>query len=80
MGPRRYGISLRVFNSIAHGWDVELNTRREIPYLHATMYYFVYHINAIAFSWQEKPTTLMKENKWIDNPRITIAECVGANS
>ena len=26
----------------------ELNARREIPYLQATMYYFVYHINTIA--------------------------------
>ena len=80
MGPHRYGISLRVFNSIAHEWDVELNTRREIPYLQATMYYFVYHINTIALYWQEKPTSLMNENKWIDNPRITIVECVGTNS
>ena len=53
----------------------ELNTRREIPYLQTTMYYFCYHIN-----WEEKPTSLMNENKWIDNPRITIIECVGANS
>ena len=36
---------------------------------------FCYHIN-----WEEKPTSLMNENKWIDNPRITIIECVGANS
>ena len=28
--------------------DVVLNTRREISYLQATMYYFVYHINIIA--------------------------------
>ena len=29
----------------ANEWDVDLNTRREIPYpLLATMYYFVYHI------------------------------------
>ena len=28
--------------------DVVLNTRREISYLQATMYYFVYHINTIA--------------------------------
>ena len=80
MGACRYGISLRVFNSIAHEWDVELNTRREIPYLQATMYYFVYHINTIALYWEEKPTSLMNENKWIDNPRITIVECVGADS
>ena len=33
MGMHRYGISLRVFKSIAHKWDVELNMRREIPYL-----------------------------------------------
>ena len=49
MGARRYGISLRVFNSIAHELGAELNTKREIPYLQATMYYFVYHINTIAF-------------------------------
>ena len=80
MGARRYGISLWVFNLIAHEWDVELNTRREIPYLQATMYYFVYHINTIALYWEEKPTSLMNENKWIDNLRITIVEYVGANS
>ena len=42
MGARRYGISLRVLN-------VEMKTRREIPYLQATMYYFVYYINTITF-------------------------------
>ena len=42
----------------------ELNTRREIPYLQATMYYFVYHINTIALYWEEKPTSLvMKINE-----------------
>ena len=30
--------------SAANEWDVELNTRREIPYLQATTYYFAYHI------------------------------------
>ena len=44
MGARRYGISLRVLN-------VELKTRREIPYLQATMYYFVYYINTIAYCY-----------------------------
>ena len=78
MGARGYGISPRVFNSIAHEWDVQLNTRREIPYLQATMYYFVYHINTIALYWEEKPTSLMNENRWIDNP--WIVEYVGANS
>ena len=66
--------------SAANKWDVELNTRREIPYLQAAMYYFVYHINTIALYWEEKPTSLINENKRIDNPRITIVECVGANS
>ena len=64
----RYGISLL------------LNTRREIPYLQATMYYIVYHINTIAFYWEENPTSLMNENERIDNPRLTIVKCVGADS
>ena len=51
MGARRYEISLRVFNSIAHEWGVELNTRREISYLKVTMYYFFYHINIIIIDW-----------------------------
>ena len=78
MGARRYGISLREFNSVAHKWDVELNTRREISYLQVTRYYFVYHVNTIAFYWQEKSTLLMNENKRIDNPRIQIVKSVGA--
>ena len=36
--------------------DIELNTRREIPYLQATMYYFVYYIKTlitrIRLSWR----------------------------
>ena len=78
MGARRYGISLREFNSIAHKWDVELNMRREISYLQVTRYYFVYHVNTVAFYWQEKSTLLMNENKRIDNPRIQIVKSVGA--
>ena len=66
--------------SAANEWHVEFNRRREIPYLHATMYWFVYHINTVALYWEKKPASLMTENKWIDNPRITILECVGANS
>ena len=41
----------------------DLNTRRETAYLQATRYYFVYHINTIALYWEEKPTSLMNENK-----------------
>ena len=45
MGVHRHGISLQVFNSsIVH----ELDTRIEIPYLQATMYYCVHYINTIA--------------------------------
>ena len=47
MGMQRYGISLQVFNSISHGWEIELNTRREILYLQATIYYFVNYITIL---------------------------------
>ena len=81
MGVSTYGISLQVFNSLAYKWDVKLNTRREILHLQATMYYFVYHMNTIALYWEEKPTSLMNENRWIGNPWITgIVECVGTKS
>ena len=65
--------------SATNGWDDELNTRREIPYLQVTIYYFVYYISTMALYSQEAPTSLMNENKWIDNSQITIMECVGAN-
>ena len=61
--------------SAANEWHVEFNMRREIPYLQVTIYYFVYRINTIAYYWEGKPTSLMNENKWIDNPGITIVEC-----
>ena len=81
MGTSTYGISLQVCNSPAYKWDVKLNTRREILHLRATMYYFVYHMNTIALYWEEKPTSLMNENRWIGNPWITgIVECVGTKS
>ena len=35
---------------------IELNKRREVPYLQATIYYFVYYINAIRFYKEEKST------------------------
>ena len=49
MVAQRCGISLRVFNLISQELDIELNTRREIPYLHlqAAMYYFAYYINIL---------------------------------
>ena len=52
MGARRYGISLRVEHE-----------KRNFISTEATMYYFVYHINTIALYWEEKPTSLMNENK-----------------
>ena len=52
MVARRYGISLRGFSLISHSFaalirqrDAEWNTRREIPYLPATMYYFSYFMS-----------------------------------
>lgn len=62
------------------GFLFELNTRREVPYLEAIMYYFVCHINTIAFHWQEKSTLLKNENKRIDHPPIKIVKCVGAKA
>ena len=44
------------------------------------MYYCVYHRNTIALYCEEKLTSLMNENKLIDNLRITIVECVCAKS
>ena len=44
------------------------------------MYYFVYHINTIALSWQEKSTLLMNENKRIASPWIKIVKRVGAKA
>ena len=54
--------------------------KREISYLQANMYYFVYHITTIALYWQEKSTLLMNENKRIDNPWIRIVKCVGVKA
>ena len=49
MRARRYGISLRVFNSIAHEWVQRTSEMSNwTPYLRAPMYYFVYHINTVA--------------------------------
>ena len=62
----------------ANEWDFKMNTQREIPYLQATTYYFVYHINTVALYWQEKSTLLMNENKRIDNTRMKIVKCVSA--
>ena len=44
------------------------------------MYYIVYYINTIALYRQEKPTSLMNENKRISHPRIQIVKCVGAKA
>ena len=40
----RYGISLLVFSLVrcAHSGDIELTTRRVIPYLRVPMYYYLY--------------------------------------
>ena len=52
----------------------ELNTRKGIPCLEATMYDFIYHINTIALQWQEKPPSLINEIKRIDNRTLRWSE------
>ena len=58
----------------------ELNTRRGILHLQATMYYFVYHINTTALYRQQKSTLLINENKGIDNSRIKIVKCISVKA
>ena len=70
MDARRYGISLRVFNSIAHEWAQR--TSEMSSWTQETMYYFFYHINTRALYCAEKPSSFMNDNKWIDNRRLTI--------
>ena len=50
------------------------NKKREIPYLQATMYYFVYHINMIALYWWEKLTFTTNENKKIQCIKSTCGK------
>ena len=40
----------------ADKWDIKFYNSREISYLQATVYYFVYYINTIALYWQENKT------------------------
>ena len=56
------------------------NTRTDIPYLQATMYYFVYYINTIAVYRQEKPIILKTKNRGINNSRMKITQWVGAKA
>ena len=66
--------------SAVNEWDVESNTRTDIPSLQATMYYFVYYIHTIALYRQEKPIILKTKNKGIDNSRMKITQWVGAKA
>ena len=82
-GTRSYGISLRLFKLVAREWeqwDVESNTRTDIPYLQATMYYFVYYINTIALYRKVKPIILKTKNRGINNSRMKITQWVGAKA
>ena len=82
MGARRYGISLRVFNSIAHEWaqrtsEMSSWTREEKFHIYKQpCIIFFYHINTIALYWQENSTLWIR----IDNPRIKIVKCVSAKA
>ena len=60
MVTRRCGISLRCADS----WDIELNTRREIPYPQATMYYFVYYINVLLTRRSSLYSCFKKKTRW----------------
>ena len=66
--------------SAVNEWDVESNTRTDIPYIQATMYYFVYYINTIALYRQEKPIILKTKNRGINNSRMKITQWVGAKA
>ena len=50
MATFRYEISLLMFNSTPHSWDIELNTRREISYLRAPMYFSLRNFLRIPFT------------------------------
>ena len=65
MGMCRYGISLWVCNLISHSLctqleDIKLNTRRDILYLQAIMYYFVYYITTHLTIFQSFSTTFWR--------------------
>ena len=60
MGAHRYGTPFQLFKLIAaNEWDIELNTGREIPFLRAIMYYFVYYIDTICLYCEENSTLCM---------------------
>ena len=70
MVARRYGIYLWVFTSISNEWAQQMseisnvNTRRQIPYVQASMYYSVYYINilmtAFLMIFRRFPTTFRR--------------------
>ena len=73
MGARRYGISPRVSNSIAHEWTRRTSEvsswRREGKFISTGNHVlFLYYINTIGLYWQEESTLLMNEK---------VVKCVG---
>ena len=77
MVAMRYGIYLRVFTSISSEWVQRtseisnVNTRRRIPYLQASMYYSVYYINLLMTAFltifRRFPTTFRRFRKIFQN-------------
>ena len=63
--------------SAVNEWDVEVNTRRGIPCLEATMYYFIYHINRINSPFVTRKAVFINERKYKNPP---IVKCVGAKA
>ena len=57
MDAQRYGIYLLVFTfdislvRVTHLFDIDVNTRRKIPYLCTSMYYSLFTLNCF-FKWQ----------------------------
>lgn len=80
LGTCRYGISLPVFNWIAHESGVQLTMRKEIRYLQTAMYNFVQHVNTTALHWQEKLTSLMNKTTGLTIPQLKIIMCVGTKA
>ena len=74
MGARRKRISKQLDISLvstANEWLIELNKRREIPYLQATMYYSIYYISILMTTFltifRRFPNTFRKFPKILQN-------------
>ena len=74
MGARRYGISLRVLNSIARENSNFISTSNHVLFGLS----YIYILNSPLLT--KKSIWLMNENKRIDNSRLKIVKSVGARA